>query len=68
MPKEAKTMLIPKVSNAYSLTIVKKLKDINYTTLEAICHYSCDVIFDEFTNSNKEKMASSLDFGISLLL
>jgi hypothetical protein len=35
MPKEVKTMLIPKVSNAYSLTIVKKLKDIKYTTLEA---------------------------------
>jgi hypothetical protein len=35
MPKETKTMLIPKVSNAYSLTIVKKLKDISYTTLKA---------------------------------
>jgi hypothetical protein len=34
MPKQAKTMSIPKVSNAYSLIVVKKLKDINYTTLE----------------------------------
>jgi hypothetical protein len=51
--RKQKQSWIPKVSNAYSLVIVKKLKGINCTTQYVIINR--DVIFDESINFNEKQ-------------